>query len=274
MIKNKRYLIIMLLFILTFFLAGISQAKIVTLYQSEEPQDIYTREGMSTILEFKTEISFAQAGNTSYFNVKKDSNLNKLIVEPLKPGVMTNLTVITKDDNKYVFYLKELEDDSKNDLYDLVSVRPKANFKDSEKVDILRGEGLNIENSKKNLFEVKEADDYSVKTEKVEVIVKRAAEINNINESIFWFRLKNIHNQRIKIYSIGIKDRKLNGMGTKNFSEYIAPGDYTDYFLIAEGKEFGNSLIIKVNINGELKEIKLSNIPFQKSDFRMYQIGG
>ena len=272
--KSKKYLILVFIFLFALFFNNVTQAKIVTLYQSEEPQDIYTQEGMSTILEFKTEITFAQAGNTSFFKVSKDSNLNKLIIDPLKPGVMTNLTVITKDNNKYVFYLKELEENSKQELYDLVSVKPKANFKDSEKVDILRGEGLNIDNSKKSLFEIKETDNYSVKTEKLEVIIKRAAKINNINESIFWLRLKNNHNRRIKIYAIGLKDRKLNGMGTKNFSEYIKPGGYTDYFLIAEGKEFNNTLIIRVNINGEMKEIKISNIPFRKSDFRMYQIGG
>src|SRR5690554_4728729 len=120
-----------------FFLVStvIINAEIVTVYQSVEPIDIYTKIGTATTMIFPAEIKTAVLGNQSTFSVQEIATNDGLVITPETAGVWTNLTVIDKDNEHYVFRLIE---DIQYNFYNLVTVKTKENIPYSQIVNIMR----------------------------------------------------------------------------------------------------------------------------------------
>ena len=270
MIK-KTLIIILVLSFLIIPLKTSAQSAIRTVYKSGDYINVYTKQGKHVVLSFESSISYASVGNNSFFSVKKDNQQDKLIITPQKKGVETDLIVFTKDSGEYAFTLVE---DKEYPANTLVKVKSNAKLSDKDKINIVRGETTNIKNDIIDLFTLYDVNDFSVDIKELIVSVEKGASIKNINQTIYWLKLRNVTDKNIRIKSIGIKNRKLETIVTRNYEKYIGNTDSADFFLITEGKDIGSKLEIKISYLGKVKEVKLSNIPFTENEYNMYELGG
>lgn len=261
---NKKILILSILLLL--FSPILVQAKIITVYQSVDPVEIYSQVGTSTTMIFPAEIRIAIVGNPNAFQAEKDVNNEILIISPLRSGVWTNLTVIDQNNNQYVFKLIE----SNLDKYDIVNVRVKESIPYATIVKIIRDNHFNIDPNITKLVDLFDVEDVIVANEVVEVELKRAAIINNTDETVYWIRIKNITDNSIIINSVGLQERNLKAIVTQDNN--IAPGNYGDYFLITQGRIRDKNLTINIKIFNSNYEIAFEEINYRSQSFNVYEI--
>lgn len=263
--KNILKIIVTIIFV--FLFSSIINAKIVTVYQSIDPVEISTKIGTATTMIFPVEIQIAIPGSQTAFQVQEDVNNNKIIIFPLKTGVWTNLTVIDNNDNQYIFKLIE---NNSNDYYDLVNVKTKENMPYSTIIKIINNEKNYVDPDILKLVDLYDIDNYSVKNEIIEIEIKRAAIINNTDETVYWLKIHNISEKSIIINTLGVKERNPKAIITEN--DYIKPENYGDYFIINQGRLKDNKLTINLTINNKEYEIVLEDIPYISKNFTVYEI--
>ena len=232
--------------------------------------NINTKLGTQTVLRFETEVDFATVGNTQYYKVQSDNLGDKIIITPLKSGVTTNLVVITKDDNEYVFNLIEGEDDK---FLSLGKIKPTKSLDYKTIISVLKGNriapGSDITNII-NLYEV--VDNNITKNNNMEITVYKSAIIGNRNQTVYWIKIKNISNKSLFFTSIGMKDRKLNAVATSIEGPKLENGDSGDYFLFAKGDYLSKNITLTFKNEDKEKSIKLDNIKYKDTKLQLIEM--
>jgi|GEM_PF-2474394 len=267
----KKYsLQVVIVIVLMLVITSSAFAKIKTVYQTNQPIPIMTKLGTQTVLFFESEIEFA-VSNANYFQVNSDKKNNKLSITPKKAGAKTNLIVTTKKNNKYVFHLVE---NKKQDYYDLVNVKaaPKINYK--EIINLVNKRKIAIDPAVRELVNIYEIDKNRFKFSKpsLKLIVKRAVTIKSLNKTVLWFRLVNNSKGiiRIPLNSIDIEKRERFALAGEINKEKLEPGEMRDYYILLEGTYLDNSYTVLMNVNGQDKEYKIKNIPYNKQEFKVF----
>ncbi len=180
------FLLAMLL-LLSFCTAAFGSIR--TLYRTNQPQTINTRLGTHTVLYFNMEVeSFIAVGDS--FEVSIDVKRDKLVITPQAAGAWTNLNVVTKGNIRWVFRLVESESSEQDDMVNLVP-SPAINYKDI--INLLNRRSSFIDPALKELIQLYEIDSRCYRDESnVRVEVKRAATIENLNKTVYWFRVHNL----------------------------------------------------------------------------------
>lgn len=267
MIKN--YLkVLFIVFCVTLFSKTI-HAEIVTVYQSVDPVKIYSLQGTSTTMIFPIEIKIAVVGSNQAFSAEKTETKDTLIVSALKPGVYTNLTVIDREGNKFVFDLFEVSKKTV-DKYDLVTVKLKESLPYNTILKIIQNEKYSVEPEIMKLVDMFEVENFEVIDGNVKVELKRCAKINNTDETVYWLRIHNISDKAYVVNTLGLQERKNKFIMTQ--TEIIKPNDYGDFYLITQGRRLDDNLTLNLTISNEPHEIFLENIPFKSKSFTIYEI--
>ncbi|MFW6311785.1 MAG: hypothetical protein ACOC1K_06070, partial [Nanoarchaeota archaeon] len=91
--------------------------------------------------------------------------------------------------------------------------------------------------------------------------------------TVYWLRIKNNKSEPITVNSIGTDKRDLLSIVTMEDKNEIESEDVMDYYLFLEDKYLSEELFLEVNIEGEEKEIALSDIPFEKHKIKVFESG-
>lgn len=275
----KKTFSLILLFVFLFVFTHTVFAKSRAVYYTTEPIYINTRMGTSTILFFNVEIEFVANGNTSFFKIDKDSKLDKLMITPQKAGTWTNLIVVTKDTLKYSFRLLESD---KGEYDDTVDVRPIAGIEPKEFITMANRPANEIDPAIRKLIGLYTVDPKPYSFDKVTIEIKKVLTFENLEKTLLWLRITNTQkindasNKDLSLYIpvglVRVKERELYFIAMETNKERLQPDDYVDIYIMENGIYPDTAITLFLTINGKEQNFLLSDIPYQKQDFKVYSI--
>lgn len=267
---DKTKIIILSLILISFFSLTVYSSNIKTIYQANKPIDIETKLGTQTVLTFETDIEFASVGNSEYFDVQTDATGNKLIIVPKQKGINTNLVVITKDNNEYVFTVNESENDK---FISLGRVKPSQSIDYQTIISVLNGNRISPDSDIISLFEFYDIHNNKiVESDNLIVNIHKGAIIDNLDQTIYWFKLRNRNKESVFIETIGLENRALKAVATSLDKQELKKGETANLYLFAEGRFLNDNLILDISTRNNNYSMELNNIDFNKSKMQMLDI--
>lgn len=247
-----------------------SYASVRTLYWTKQPQTIRTRLGTHTVLYFNMEVeSYVVVGDA--FDVVLDNKKDKLIINPQRAGAWTNLNVVTKGNIRWVFRLVESESHQEDYSVNLIPT-PDINYKDI--INLLNRRSSFIDPALKDLIQLYEIDSRCFRDENgIRVEVKRAATIENLNKTAYWFRVHNLKQSgqvHIPFNVLNLNGREVYAIIWENRKEYLEAQDFTDLYVIVENTYIEQKVNLTLSIDQRPVEFYIPNIPYSKVEFKVF----
>ncbi len=268
--KSFKVFLLAMLLLLSFGTMAFGGVK--TMYRTNEPLEIRTRLGTNTILFFNMEVeTFVLTGDG--FQVLNDEKRDKLIVVPQRAGAWTNLNVVCKGNIRYTFRLVESESGEFYDMVDLYPT-PAINYKDI--INLLNRRAAFVDPALKELVQLYEIDNRCYRDENnVRVEVKRAATIENLNKTAYWFRVHNLKKTgqiHIPFNVINLNGREVYAIIWENRKEYLEAQDFTDLYVIVENTYIEQKINLMMMVDQKNVEFYIPNIPYSKVEFKVFVV--
>lgn len=267
-------------FLVSFFLASVlllmftsaSLGYVKKMYRTNEPLEIYTRLGTNTILFFNMEVeTFVLTGDG--FQVLNDEKRDKLIIVPQRAGAWTNLNVVCKGNIRYVFRLVESESGV---FYDMVDLHPTPDINYKDIINLLNRRSSFVDPALKELIQLYEIDSRCYRDENnVRVEVKRAATIENLNKTAYWFRVHNLKQSgqvHIPFNVLNLNGREVYAIVWENRKEYLEAQDFTDLYVIVENTYIEQKVNLTLSVDQRPVEFYIPNIPYSKVEFKVFVV--
>lgn len=267
--------LIMLCLFLTIF-SHITLAKSRAVYYTSDPIYVTTRMGTITILFFNVEIESTICGNSNFFKIDKDGKLDKLVITPQKPGTWTNLVVVTKDNLKYTFRLTETD---KGEYDDTIDVRPIVDIDPKEFITMANRPANEIDPAIRKLIGIFTVEPKQYSFNNVTIEIKKIMIIENLEKTLLWLRVTNIVDASsttldtslyIPVGLVKLKERELFFVAMETNKERLKPNDFVDIYIMENGLYPDTAITLFLTINGKEQNFLLSDIPYQKQDFKVY----
>lgn len=262
---------LILLTILIFLTTKTTSAEIKTMYKTSEPIQIFTKLGYETVIVFETEIEYVSVGNTNAFGVEMDGKRDKLTILPKIKGRNTNMIVILKGNDQFVFTLIE---DNSTRYYNLVQMKNTLDMNYKDIINIVNKKTIGIDPALKNIIKI-----YDVKENtfnilgNVKLSLKRAVILENVDKSVFWLRIENISlTEKIKLVfsKSKVSNHIIHAIAYETNKDELQPEEFIDMYVFLEGASIDKSYKYSFTINGAKTEIDLKNIPYDKQDFSVF----
>lgn len=256
--------ILLIAFIVSLFLSqNVLGYGIKIIYLSKEPILINTRIGYTTTIVFPYEMDYTVNGNETAFIITSRKSNDTLTITPQRPGAETNLTILDKNKGKYVLILRESDQVPHIDLYDVKPIPSLENI-------------VNVTNQKLDDTNptIKEIEFENIVSENMglRITTQKVVKFKELNKTCIWFRIKNITvDKNLNILQDSIYIRKTEKVGTAIMKNKmpLKPNEYIDCYYIFEGTIINNNMVLLMNVNGELYEIEIKDLPFQKEEFEI-----
>lgn len=280
---------VLLLTIVSLFLASAgSLAAIRTVYPTGEPISIRTKLDNHVYIVFKSSIITASIGNRDLFDASTDNLENKVKITPKRYGASTNLIVFTSDGGQYEFWVEDVGDGINHD--GIVNVETSPDIQIADVISLVNKRKISIDPAIKNLINFYEITEPTYATyQNLTFHLKRAATISNLNKAVYWLRVENTSDNILTLpdvkkdqkaiaaneYCIPLntffaKDRIVSWVAVEANKEKLAPGEFTDLYLVVHGNFIDASLGLTFNCNNKNVDISIKNIPYSKQDFRVF----
>jgi len=273
-IMKKKNLYFLFLFTLIFLILfeNASYGYVKKMYRTHEPLEIFTRLGTNTILFFNMEVeTYVLAGDG--FQVLMDEKRDKLIIIPQRAGAWTNLNVVCKGNIRYVFRLLESES---GDFYDMVDLHPTPDINYKDIINLLNRRTSFIDPALKELVQLFDVDSRCYRElNNIRVEVKRAATIENLNKTVYWFRVHNLKQSgfvHIPFNSLTLNGREIYAVVWENRKEYLEAQDFTDLYVIVENTYVEQKVNLTLIIDQKPAEFYIPNIPYSKVEFKIFVV--
>lgn len=246
-----------------------SMADTKEMYHTVKTQNIYTKIYTHTILLFPVEIEYASIGNTS-FQLDKDEKLDKVIITPLGAGIQTNLVVITKDSKVYSF--RVIENDQ-FEAFDVVKLKTAPEIDYRNLIYVCNRKLIDIDPALKEYINIYDIQDNKTESDKLNIYVKRALTVLSLDKTIYWLRIENktLEPIMLPVDKLKVKNREVFAVAIEKDEEKIFPGNYVDIYLILNNVGLEANLELKLNIDTKNKEILVTNLPYQKQEFKVFE---
>lgn len=283
----KKIKILVLAIIVNFVFATVCMADIITVYPTDEPTIVKTKLDNHTYITFQTTIVTASTGSKDLFSAVTDNLTNKIKITPLKYGVSTNLIVFTADGEQYEFWLQEIGDKNEK-FYGIVNVVARPNVEIADLINMLNKRKVAIDPAIKKLINFYEVTEPAFTSyQNINIYLKRAATIKNLNKTIYWIRLENTSDKYLTITSMEkekiekeeyyipinkfqVKSRLISWIAIESNKEILRTGDFTDIYLVIQGDYLDPSLDLIFNCNNKDVEVRIGNIPYTRQEFRVF----
>lgn len=270
--KPKVFASILLFIVFLIVFNTVAMGYVKKMYRTNEPLEIYTRLGTNTILFFNMEVeTYVLTGDG--FQVLNDEKRDKLIIVPQRAGAWTNLNVVCKGNIRYVFRLIESES---GEFYDMVDLYPTPDINYKDIINLLNKRSSYVDPALKELVQLYEVDSRCYRDESnVRVEVKRAATIENLNKTVYWFRVHNLKQNgqvHIPFNVLNINGREVYAVIWENRKDYLEAQDFTDLYVIVENTYIEQKIRLMLVIDQKNVEFYIPNIPYSKIEFKIFVV--
>ena len=139
---------------------------------------------------------------------------------------------------KVIFVMYSVLLKANQGIYDMVDLHPTPDINYKDIINLLNRRSSFVDPALKELIQLYEIDSRCYRDENnVRVEVKRAATIENLNKTAYWFRVHNLKQSgqvHIPFNVLNLNGREVYAIVWENRKEYLEAQDFTDLYVIVE----------------------------------------